>query len=170
MRHPNNAVEASDNETRQECGRKRKVTTTPTPAVPPQKKRKQSCPIEGCDHVTNKLKWHVYYHFPDFCRISRTTEFCQLDFRKLQAKSLDFLCKAILGETATVNNLVEYVNQRWQACDLTIASEIEAEMRALSIQEGWTDVLDFSLCPVNSPAALIHWRPLCLLFNRLSKS
>ncbi|XP_022111688.1 uncharacterized protein LOC110990915, partial [Acanthaster planci] len=146
--------------------RKRKhspITTAP-------KRRKQSCPIKGCDHTTNKLKWHVYYHLPEYYRISKTTERLQPTYQKLRVIGLVFLSKTLVGETVTVSDLVSYANRRWTDRGSTISAEVEAEMYTLSIQQGWPRVPEFTLGPINSPAALIHWRPLSFLFNQLNKA
>ena len=40
-------------------------------------------------------------------------------------------------------------------------------MRSLVDQEQWPKVAEFMLCPINSPAVLIYWRPLSFLLNQL---
>ena len=131
----------------------------------------------GCHHQTNKMKWHVYHHLPEFFRIKRFTDPQLERFRGLQLAGLKLIASMILGEPATLLDLVSHVNSVSPVspvspvsagCEPTVAPEIAWEMRALIAQESWTDVEVIYICPLITPAALVHWRPLSYLFDYLS--
>ena len=54
----------------------------------------------------------------------------------------------------------------WELYKITPSTQ--ESMRRLCIQAGWEVPEEFTLLPTNSPALLIHWRPMAYIMDQLS--
>lgn len=74
-----------------------------------------------------------------------------------------------LGQNAVVYSAVDYVNQFGAIPKNTsVHPDTITCMRKFSVSQGWADPPEgFTVSPVNSPAALFHWRCLVVLLSLL---
>ena len=135
--------------------------------TPSSKKNQQPCPIKGCTFRSRNIKWHVYSHLPPYFRIPY---YDATDVSKLKVKGLRLITQFIVGKGATLKSLVNYVNQhfKFETDQFNISDEIAREIQCIISKEDWPAVTP-SMNPVNSPAVLIHWRILAILFQKLTK-
>ena len=132
-----------------------------------RKKHRSVCPIEGCQHASPKLRWHVYHHLPQFFRPQE--EHTGLAWQRVlsyRAQALRQIAVSILG-SSNLNNLLKYTQDNWMATDSPLSENDRAEIALLIKNEGWELVIP-SLTPVNTPAVLTHWRPLAFLWGKLT--
>ena len=134
---------------------------------PNRSRHNKICPMNGCTFQDRKVREHVYSHLPKYFHITHRDDHLP-DTAKLKAKALRMLANFIVGKTGTIRNLVEYVNENWQGNDITFAADIRREMEHVISQNKWTPVTP-SFKPINTPAALIHWQILTMLFNKLTE-
>ena len=81
-----------------------------------------------------------------------------------RADSLRMIVTAALGEDASYDDAIEFVNRYPDIMSLTtIHPSMDLAMRELCEHEGWPTPTTFTLNPVSSYATLIHWRCLCIL-------
>ena len=73
------------------------------------------------------------------------------------------------GHGAKLRTLVDFVNRSGEiSTDVTVHSDSIECMRNLCRHQGWDEPpRGFSVSPVNSPAALFHWRCLVVLLSAL---
>ena len=132
----------------------------------PKKVPRRACPFPECSSTDRKLKRHVFQrHFPEiFVESSYWT-----DIDNQRANSLRALVKAALGNDATLDDAILYVNGFPDVMSLTTSHpNVESAMYDLCSSQGWPIPNTFTLYPVSSYATLLHWRCLCLLLNRLT--
>ncbi|XP_030854779.1 uncharacterized protein LOC105438258 [Strongylocentrotus purpuratus] len=136
--------------------------------LPELKRRHQRCPMVGCKQTSAYIKRHIQRHLPGIFKaqeIHSGPGFQGVLRRRLAV--LRLIARFVIGEGADEFGLVRLVNSGWQA-DRPHVTEVELlEMRAMIDQQNWSRVVP-SLQPVNTPAALVHFRPLVFLFNLLS--
>ena len=144
----------------------------PVSSTPSEKEKfshsQQHCPIQGCNFRKRQIKWHVFTHLPQYFYIPKDDEYVR-GTSELKVKGLRLMAHFIVGSRATLEDLVDFVNQHFKTKYFNITEEIAEEIERIIIKEDWPAVTP-SLNPVNSPAVLIHWRILAFLYNKLTKS
>ena len=139
----------------------------PEGAMRKARAKEQSCPVDGCTHRSAWLKRHIYEHLPPVFRpLEGAGDPDQLALPRVAA--LRYLSRTILGTGGDLNGLVRFVNQEWDGPCGPITPEWEAELRALTTYMGWPMPTQFHLRPLDSPAGLMHYRPLSFLLNCLT--
>jgi predicted SPOUT superfamily RNA methylase MTH1 len=79
------------------------------------------------------------------------------------------LAQSILGPAATVENLVDYVNEKIPLPrEYPIMPRTLNQMGQLTRTMRWPMVDTFQMSPVNSPAVLIHWRIMMAIVCTMS--
>ncbi|XP_045167847.2 uncharacterized protein LOC123531129 [Mercenaria mercenaria] len=127
----------------------------------------QACPANGCNAVSKHIRRHVQMtHIPSV--FWEETAGNDLPGRRL--KALEQLAMLIIGRPG-VNRLMEWADRyvRIQASS-TPNSTSQTAMRAVCKYARWNIPDQFTIAPVNSPAALIHWRIICAMMEHLSES
>jgi len=141
---------------------------------PPAKKRKTGikCPIRGCQmDVGTRLQRHLEsHHLPGLFHQGMTElELSNRQFQSLRRHALEMFAQFLFGRNSRVEQLVEFVNDRMPRQDLdpSVSEEYGQAMDALALVSNWNRPTQWTINPVNSPAALIHWRPLAFLMSQL---
>ena len=135
--------------------------------------RSSSCPVPGCKIRTRKLKRHAFEcHLPAVFR-DVTFPRAEIDpnYQQIRGDALTTLARWILGsETSTVFDLVFHVNENKLVPESAEILERQIiQLQLLSYEMRWRQPTEFSLHPVNSPAAVIHWRVLLSLISLLTR-
>ena len=114
----------------------------------------QTCPYPECRQRTTHLRKHLYIHLP---RVARMDNIRSVPSSLLQKRSR-FL--RWLAGSGSLLDLMELVNKWFHPVAPQISEKIELAIREQIKYEGWPmpDVL--SICPLNSPACLLHYRVL----------
>jgi hypothetical protein len=140
------------------------ITVLPKPNVA------QRCPFPNCDK-REKIKRHVQrFHLPKiFCDIRPMRCMDETALCQLQYSSLLSLVTGALGQDADVYTAVDYVNQCGSIPkNTTVHPDTIKCMKKLCVSQGWMEPPEgFTVSPVNSPAALFHWRCLVVLLALL---
>ena len=132
--------------------------------------KRKVCPVRGCGAPVGKLKQHLQQvHIPGLFHDEETpAELANSQFQSLRRHALEMMSRFLFGSEGTVNDLMDLVNEEADITDANITSETQQAMEALAWESRWRRPRTFSLEPVNSPAALIHWRPLSFIISLLS--
>ena len=151
-----------------ERGVKRTREESPHQRSRPSKRK--VCPVRGCGAPVGKLKQHLQQvHIPGLFHDGETpAELANSQFQSLRRHALEMMSRFLFGREGTVNDLMDLVNEESDITDANITSETQQAMEALAWESRWRRPRTFSLEPVNSPAALIHWRPLSFILSLLS--
>ncbi|XP_063955190.1 uncharacterized protein LOC135154056 [Lytechinus pictus] len=145
-----------------------------TPLSPSRKvgrvKRGIMCPFRGCKVVLrrDKLANHSFrFHLP-LCFKMESSESWQ-KMRGLRINAL-FTLSQELGVRGLIG-LFDFLFKRWN-CSIKTQFQLELvdDMIHLSREYGWHIPPRFNLSPPNSPAILIHWRPLLFLVGQLPRT
>ena len=132
------------------------------------KKNHQVCPMVGCTRTSHKIRLHILRHLPKCFRtqgIHSGPGFQEV--LQLRLAVLRLIAQFMIGVGADEFELVGLVNSGWKAVRPNVTEVDLLEMRAMIDQQNWSRVVP-SLQPVNTPAALVHFRPLVFLMNLLS--
>ena len=93
-----------------------------------------------------------------------------LELTRSRAQCLVQMVQAIFGESAILQDMVDYANnQRSIAPGWFVTPEQQAAMVDMCQASGWEKTDKFSLDPVNSAAALMHWRCLGVFAAEISR-
>ncbi|XP_041484417.1 uncharacterized protein LOC121431018 [Lytechinus variegatus] len=114
------------------------------------KKHRSVCPIVGCGHASPKLRWHVYYHLPNFFRPQE--EHTGPGWSKTlskRAKALHMVANFLTG-VDNIEGLIDYTNKNWHSVESPLSETDKVEMGLLQEKEGWEQVVP-TLQPINSP-------------------
>ncbi|XP_063961055.1 uncharacterized protein LOC135153075 [Lytechinus pictus] len=136
----------------------------------PVNKRNARGPCPLCQQRPHqKLKVHVYRHMPPALRLGQDKP-AREDFPLLEVMGcLRFLAKCFTG-THDLDALVQFVNRsapdNWT---LHIPPAMEEEMFRLLDQLGASRPESITAQPINSIAALLHWRVLAWLVGQLTE-
>ncbi|XP_041471882.1 uncharacterized protein LOC121421279 [Lytechinus variegatus] len=136
----------------------------------PVNKRKVRGPCPLCQQRPHhKLKVHVYRHMPPALRLGQDKPAGD-DFPLHEVMGcLQFLAKCFTG-THNLNSLIRFVNRsapdNW---NLHIPPAMEEEMFRLLDQLGASRPESITAQPINSIAALLHWRVLAWLVQQLTE-
>ena len=125
------------------------------------------CPLSQCPATMrrDKLKNHVFRRHLPLC-FKFTTSWGEM--RQEREEAICFLIKSL--QLGSWEALFEFVRQKWQSVTTDIADGIVSEMRRLCQIHGWPIPSQFQTKPPNSPAVLIHWRPLLFMVDQLSST
>jgi TatD DNase family protein len=141
------------------------ITVIPKPIIA------QRCPYPNCQRREKKIKRHVQrQHLPKiFCDIRPVRSIDEIALCQLKYSSMMSLVVAALGEDADLSTAVDYVNRSGLIPkNTTVHSDTRTCMRRLCTSQGWTEPEEgFTVAPINSPAALFHWRCLIVLLSLL---
>ena len=139
------------------------------PASLRQGKRKLvPCSIPGCGEEVFNMKEHIeqdhapavfdYYQHPS------------MELTRSWVQCLVQMVQAIFGESAILQDMVDYINNRRSiAPGWFVTPEQQAAMVDMCQASGWEKPDEFSLDPVNSAAALMHWRCLGVFAAEISR-
>lgn len=170
--HPARHVEAK--QSTQDVGSKRARmdhNLSITVLTKPSSHLAQLCPFPNCVKREKKIKRHVQrQHLPRiFSDIKPIRSIDESVLCQLQYSSLISLVISALGQNADVYSAVNYVNQSGGIPKNTsVHPDTIACMRKFSVPQGWAEPPEgFTVSPVNSPAALFHWRCLVVLLSLL---
>ncbi|XP_072166577.1 uncharacterized protein [Diadema setosum] len=135
----------------------------------PTKARKR-CPVVGCTvKVTSKLKWHIYGHMPACFQFREKEATFSQGVILQQVGCLRFLAQTLTG-SADLEGLLQLLDAKapshfmWE-----IPDHLRKEMDALIAGMGWHRPPTLTIRPSNTPAALLHWRALAWLTDKLSQ-
>lgn len=121
------------------------------------------CPVPCCEVHAGYPKRHAFeYHVPSLFEEGLDVE--DVTSRRLAALKLAALW--LLGPRSTVQELTAYVNVMGLLSgdsNKEVTEKQSVAMRALCIKMGVDPPKVFTLCPMNSPACLIHWKALLLV-------
>ena len=126
------------------------------------------CQFAGCTRITNKMKWHAYKHLPDCFGFPPSVQYLRQQFLPKREASLRYLAQEVVGEGRSLEDLTQYINANWAKGEFSIAPEVEREMQAFAQYLQVPVPVTFSISPLNSPAALLHWRPLMFVLGLLT--
>jgi Tat protein secretion system quality control protein TatD with DNase activity len=137
---------------------------------PPKAPRVYPCPVPECDVPNRYTKYHAFdLHVPDVFAEYRP----EGDISTLRLAALNMLATYILGSTATISKLATYLG----TCHLlkkegtTVVSPAQdACMRSMCRELNIEEPQVFTLEPLNSPAALVHWRAINQLVAYLTSA
>ena len=138
----------------------------------PAKKRHRSlCPMADCEHSATKIKKHVYAsHLPAIFKDFETPELLRdVGFQERRLEGLQRLSELVMGPGKDIDAAVQFVNTYADLVSSNITTESAAAMIALCEHSSWPVPNSFSVAPLNSPACLLHWRPLAFLMDQLSR-
>ena len=141
---------------------------------PPKRSEDQElyeCPIAGCLVRTDNLRLHTLRkHVPEIMwSVEESDQQCQKDLAPQRASLLRAIAMAILGPQGTLSQLVDLVNGIGVPAPVPgdhLTSSHWAMVEVCRHQK-WTVPKAFSLNPLNSPAAMIHWRVQSILTGLL---
>ena len=141
----------------------------PSPGGAPRrsKPRDQACPVEGCLFKSAWIKRHIYEHFPPVFR-PLEGEGDPDRLGDIRVTALRYLARTLPGAGGDLNDLLRYVNRRWRGPCGSVTPEWDVEMRALARYMGWPAPTTFRLQPLDSPAGLMHYRPMSFMWNCLT--
>lgn len=130
--------------------------------------RNSRCPVPECNWYSRHMKHHSWeYHIPQIFEDNPSTEIEALPaYHQLRASVLGSVASWIVGNAATVHDLVMYVNQNLVVpSQCLIMDRTKTQMGDLSSIMGWWTPRDnsYTLHSLNSPAVLIHWRVMLAL-------
>lgn len=133
----------------------------------------EKCPIPGCFIECNNLRFHAHLkHIPEiFKSVEDSDKMSQKHITPTRIAALRAIKLAILGPQGTFNALMDLVNgigisQEDAEKENQLTSSHWAMVEVCHDQD-WPCPKYFSLNPLNSPGALIHWRPLLILLSLL---
>ncbi|XP_062600979.1 uncharacterized protein LOC134262618 [Saccostrea cucullata] len=131
----------------------------------------QKCPFPDCGHRDRKIKRHVQRsHLPKiFSDIRPLRSLDQSSLAQLQYLALESLVRSVLGHDADLLSAMDYVNRSGVLTrGTTLHPDTVIYMQRLCRCQGWLEPPEgFTLAPLNSPAALFHWRCLVVLLSPL---
>ena len=141
---------------------------------PPKRSEDQElfeCPIAGCLVRTDNLRLHTLRkHVPEIMwSVEESDQQCQKDLAPQRASLLRAIAMAILGPQGTLSQLVDLVNGTGVPVPVPgdhLTSSHWAMVEVCRHQK-WTVPKAFNLNPLNSPAAMIHWRVQSILMGLL---
>ena len=132
-------------------------------------KRGCQCPFKGCSVTTRKDKMgtHAFkFHLPS-CFVSDDPSDKWHLKHDVRADALIALSKLL--RVNGVLGLFHLLVNRWSSVKTRIPPGLAGVMGGLCEEQGWPIPSTFYLSPPNSPAVLLHWRPLLFLVGLLSK-
>ena len=147
-------------------------TPRPGPSEGPAKKKRKYrlaiCGIADCQMETGFKKMHLFEkHVPTIFdeHLNPSRDVCQRRYA-----ALTLMARSMLGREATLGDLMASLNTHQlvsgQQGDI---SDRQAEaMKQLCISQSWEVPDTFSLSPINSRGALLHWRCLTVLAGCIS--
>ncbi|CAG2255195.1 tatD [Mytilus edulis] len=132
-----------------------------------------TCPIPTCGESTKKMKHHCWvYHLPYIFKDLPLDKFeKEPSFQKLRGEAIQKLAWWIVGQRATVYDLVRYVNSNnILPRNCTMMQRCQDQMRNVTVVMNWYPPAEdiYTMYPVNSPAVLMQWRILITLLSQLS--
>ncbi|CAC5424393.1 unnamed protein product [Mytilus coruscus] len=132
----------------------------------------EKCPIPGCFIECNDLYYHASQkHIPGiFKTVENSDKISQANVTPTRVAALRALKMAILGPQGSFNALMDLVNGI--GIDVPKNEELASchwAMVEVCRDQDWKEPDRFSLNPINSPAGLIHWRPLLILISLLDE-
>ncbi|XP_052078054.1 uncharacterized protein LOC127715993 [Mytilus californianus] len=132
----------------------------------------EKCPIPGCFIECNDLYYHASQkHIPGiFKTVEDSDKISQANVTPTRVAALRALKMAILGPQSSFNALMDLVNGI--GIDVPKNEELASchwAMVEVCQDQDWKVPDRFSLNPVNSPAGLIHWRPILILISLLDE-
>ncbi|VDI04080.1 TatD DNase family protein [Mytilus galloprovincialis] len=132
-----------------------------------------TCPIPTCGESTKKMKHHCWvYHLPYIFKDLPLDKFeKEPSFQKLRGKAIQMLAWWIVGQRATVYDLVRYVNSNnILPRNCTMMQRCQDQMRNVTAVMNWYPPAEdiYTMYPVNSSAVLMQWRILITLLAQLS--
>ena len=158
------------------CSRKRKVSPEVRQSKLDCKRIKRTkCPFPGCDAEARRVKRHVQQkHIPAIFHDLETEELMRSqEFQGKRLEALQVLADIIMVqcEEPTPESLRKMTDKNLL---IDPSSEITAStqkaMARLCQYAGWEVPKQFTLVPtINSPAVLIHWRPMAYIMDHLNE-
>lgn len=141
---------------------------------PPKRSEYQElyeCPIAGCLVRTDNLRLHTLRkHVPEIMwSVEESDQQCQKDLAPQRASLLRAIAMAILGPQGTLSQLVDLVNGIGVPVPVPGDNLTSSHWAMVEVcrHQKWTVPKAFSLNPLNSPAAMIHWRVQSILMGLL---
>jgi TatD DNase family protein len=155
-----------------------KIKTGPAPSskkagrktrrAPPKVPRQFPCPIPDCVVPNKYTKLHAFeLHVPDVFAEYRP----EGDISRLRLAALTMLGDLLLGNTGTLEKLSTYVTSCGllsKQGDVVVTPVMVTCMRALCRELHIDPPQVFTLDPLNSPAALSHWKVVNILVGHLT--
>ena len=92
-----------------------------------------------------------------------------VDFKERRLEGLQIVSELGMGPGKDIDAAVTFVNEYADLVPSNVTPESAAAMSALCEHSSWPVPNSFSVAPLNSPACLIHWRPLAFLMDQLSR-
>ncbi|XP_063415172.1 uncharacterized protein LOC134697070 isoform X4 [Mytilus trossulus] len=138
----------------------------------PFQRKLEKCPIPGCFIECNDLFYHASQkHIPGiFKTVEDSDKISQANVTPTRVAALRALKMAILGPQSSFNALMDLVNGI--GIDVPKNEELASchwAMVEVCQDQDWKVPDRFSLNPINSPAGLIHWRPILILISLLDE-
>ncbi|XP_033730888.1 uncharacterized protein LOC117320398 [Pecten maximus] len=154
--------------------RKRKAKLQGQEGQPPEKKshrghrKGEICKIGGCGKETWYPKRHlVEAHLPN---VLEERHPLTVDLHRTRYSCLAMFAVCTVGPTAGLQDLCDWINRyRFIEPGWKITDRQRELMVGLCEEQGWEVPQDFSLSPINSPAALLHWRCLKAIANQIAR-
>ncbi|MES9883066.1 MAG: TatD family hydrolase [Sedimenticola sp.] len=135
------------------------------------KKRALICPVEQCPVEEGQMRSHIItQHMPKILHMQPNIAAQSQRLHRKRFQCLKEFTRMILGH-GDIPQLMELVNERRAfPPEAGINPQLHNEMENLCEVAGWpVPNRGFSMTPLNSPATLIHWRPVAFLLGRLSE-
>ena len=130
--------------------------------------KKKGCVVQGCGHVSTKPKWHVYSHLPWCFQEYPESDFPRPELSHVREACLKYMAEQLVG-SPSLDALVRYVDEKIDGPVGELQPRGLVEIRAFARALGWNCPALISLSPLNTHAALIHWRILGFLYGRLDQ-
>ena len=158
------------------CSRKRKVSPEVQHSKLDCKRTKRTkFPFPGCVAEAPRVKRHVQQkHIPAIFHDLETDELMRSqEFQGKRLEALQVLADIIMVqcEKPTPESLMKMTDKNLLIDrSLEITPSTQKAMARLCQYAGWEVPEQFTLVPtINSPAVLMHWRPMAYIMNHLNK-
>ena len=141
------------------------------PAKRTRKSRSQRCPFAGCTFTDPRLRVHAYKHVPDCLRPTVCNRAARPNLNLRRVALLRRMAE-FLTDSPDLEALVAWTNDRWRGPDdelrqVRMPEFLVDEVDTFAREMGWESPLPY-LWPLQGAAALIHWRPLAVIFDALT--
>ena len=142
----------------------------PTPGPTQKLKVRGLCPMPGCQfRPSGKLRQHVYGHMPAALRLCQGRKSAEVP-AKQRVACLRYIAQALTG-SPSLEGLTKFVNEEaLDARGWNVPKTMEEEMCFFLECLGEPIPGQISVCPLNTYAALLHWRILAWLISKLDKN